>query len=160
MEKISYPKLWPHTRWVLIRHYPEPMARMVPKLLHKPGSCWWIGWILMVNLRMVNFDDAFVHMGVSKNSGTLNPSILGYPYFWKHQYLQTNLDFVLRKWEMFAAIWEFQHTWDGMMRFDSNNSPSRPVNACRSIKNGQPSPQGSKIKGKHQLLSWYQLCSI
>lgn len=62
MEKISYPKLWPHTRWVLIRHYPEPMARMVPKLLHKPRSCWWIGWILMVNLRMVNVDDAFVHI--------------------------------------------------------------------------------------------------
>lgn len=108
MEKISYPKLWPHTRWVLIRHYPEPMARMVPKLLHKPGSCWWIGWFLMVNLRMVNFDDAFVH-------------------------IKTNLDFVLRKWEMFAAIWEFQRTWDGMMRFDSNNSPSMHVNPLKKV---------------------------
>ena len=48
-------------------------------------------------------------------------------------YLKTNLDLVLRKWEMFAAIWEFQRTWDGMMRFDSNNSPSMHVNPLKKV---------------------------
>ena len=44
-----------------------------------------------------------------------------------------DLDFVLRKWDMFAGIWEFQRTWDGMMRFDSNNSPSMHVNPLKKV---------------------------
>jgi len=75
-----------------------------------------VSHLLFKYCKYVDADMSCMHMGVSKNNGTpqishfyrvfhYKPSILGYPYFWKHPYTATCFYFPLNRFFLRPGVW-------------------------------------------------------
>ena len=106
----------------------------------------------------------FLHMGVSKNRGTpksshfnrrfhYKPSILGYPYFWKHPYPNKQPDF-------FPVAWFFKDKWEVcFLGCKSSSQWSKQTLRCWKGVSFIPNSTSS-IYQKVALVLWSTICSL